>query len=269
MHALVIVGVIAGGLVLDQRVEFWGQTLTNVGVWALFLYWLRRADAANQTALTACLVYATLGEIFLSLVWGLYDYRLGNIPLFVPPGHALLFMLGGLLAARAKEWIVWFVPLAATPFVCFLLLSGTGTFDPLLFALFLLCLLFGRAKKLYAMMFLLSLAMEIYGTWLGNWAWSPAVPRFDFTTTNPPLAAGAFYCVLDLLIVSTVSALGHRRVPPACALGAAIQRSLLSCVFAGESPRLSPLPRRLILVFTTLPLTPPPRVWRVRANRSS
>lgn len=204
-RACIVVGIIAGGLVIDQAVEFWGQVLANVAVWSLFLCWLQRADAKEQIALTACVVYATLGEIFLSLVWGLYEYRLGNVPLFVPPGHAMLFMLGGILAARARNWIVWLTPLAAAPFVCLLLLSGAGSFDALLFAIFLLCLLFGRAKKLYAVMFVLSLAMEIYGTWLGNWTWATTAPWIGLTTVNPPLAAGAFYSVLDMLVVATAS----------------------------------------------------------------
>jgi hypothetical protein len=203
--AWLIAGFIVGGLLFDQKVEFWGQTLTNLAMWVLLLYWLRRASAAEQTGLVACVVYATLGEIFLSLIWGLYEYRLNNIPLFVPPGHALLFMLGAILAARARDWIVWFTPLAATPFVCLLLFSGTGTLDALLFAIFLLCLVFGRAKRLYAVMFVLSLAMEIYGTWLGNWTWEPVVPWLGLTTINPPLAAGAFYSVLDMLVVATAS----------------------------------------------------------------
>ena len=204
-RACILVGIIAGGLLVDQTVEFWGQMLANVAVWSLFLRWLQRADADEQIALTTCVLYATLGEIFLSLVWGLYEYRMGNIPLFVPPGHAMLFMLGGMLAARAGNWIVWLTPLAATPFVCLLLLSGAGSFDALLFAIFLLCLLFGRAKKLYAVMFVLSLAMEIYGTWLGNWIWETTVPWLGLTTINPPLAAGAFYSVLDMLVVATAS----------------------------------------------------------------
>jgi hypothetical protein len=204
-RAVVIVAVIAGGLALDQVVEFWGQTLTNVGIWAVFLYWLRRAEPHNQLALAICVLYATLGEIFLSLVWGLYEYRLANVPLFVPPGHALLFMLGSILAARLKHWINWAVPLAAAPFICLLLVTLTGTLDALLFVLFLLCMLFGRAPRLYAVMFVLSLAMEIYGTLLGNWAWGAAVPWLGLTTINPPLAAGAFYCVLDLLVVATVA----------------------------------------------------------------
>ena len=51
-------------------------------------------------------------------------------------------------------------------------------------------------------MFVLSLAMELYGTWIGNWTWSASVPWLGLTADNPPLAAGAFYCVLDLLVVS-------------------------------------------------------------------
>lgn len=204
-RALVIAAVICVGLVLDQHLEFWGQTVTNVGVWALFWYWLRRAEPRDQVALTACVVYATLGEIFLSLVWGLYDYRLANVPLFVPPGHALLFTLGAIIAARVRDWIAWFVALAATPFVGFLLFTGADTLGALLFALFALCMLFGSARRLYAVMFVIALAMELYGTWLGNWTWSREVPWLGLTTLNPPLAAGAFYCVLDLLVVATVA----------------------------------------------------------------
>jgi hypothetical protein len=59
-------------------------------------------------------------------------------------------------------------------------------------------------------MFVLSLAMEIYGTALGNWAWGAEVPWLGLTTINPPLAAGAFYCVLDLLVVATVAKVGPR-----------------------------------------------------------
>ena len=204
-RALLITGIIAGGLTFDQLVAFWGQTLTNVGIWAAFLYWLRGAQPEDRLALAACVLYATLGEIFLSLVWGLYEYRLANVPLFVPPGHALLFMLGRILAEKARDWIVWFVPLATAPFVILLAVTGLGTLDALLFALFLLCLLSGRANRLYSVMFVLSLAMEVYGTWLGNWTWAGEAPWLGFTTINPPLAAGSFYCMLDMLVVATVA----------------------------------------------------------------
>lgn len=206
VRATLICAVILLGLIIDQRLEFWGQTLTNLAVWMLFLHWLRQAKGEDRVALTACVVYATLGEIFLSLIWGLYEYRLANVPLFVPPGHALLFMLGTIAASRLRDWIGWLVPLAAAPFAAFMLLTGADTFGALLYLMFLLCVVFGRARKLYAVMFVLALAMETYGTAMGNWTWETTVPWLGLATVNPPIAAGAFYCVLDMLVVATVRA---------------------------------------------------------------
>jgi hypothetical protein len=203
--------VIVIGLALDQMVPFWGQTLVSAGLSALLLYWIRSGTREEQVMLISCVIYATLGECFLSLVWGLYDYRLENVPAFVPPGHALLLMLGVIICARLHDWVTWFVPLAAAPFVLWLAVTGIDTFGALLFAVLIACMIFSRSRKLYAVMFILSLAMEIYGTWLGNWAWRVDVPWLGMTTTNPPLAAGVFYCLLDFLVMATLGRWSKRR----------------------------------------------------------
>ena len=39
-------------------------------------------------------VVATTAEILCSLIWGIYDYRLGNLPVFVPAGHGLVYLVG-------------------------------------------------------------------------------------------------------------------------------------------------------------------------------
>ena len=71
-----------------------------------------QSDARRRPALAACLLIATTGEVILSLVWGLYTYRLDNIPLFVPRTRAGL--LSGTQWARAPpergEW--WIAALA-------------------------------------------------------------------------------------------------------------------------------------------------------------
>lgn len=192
------------GLFIDQTVELWGQTITNIFFWLFFIILLKRGKRIQRVSLLVCILYATSGEVFLSLVWGLYEYRLHNIPLFVPPGHALLFMLGLFLAPKTPHWIVWGLPMLVAPYVIFAILSGFDTMGGILFLTFLICLIFGKAKKLYATMFILSLILEIYGTWLGNWTWTYEIPWLGLTTTNPPVCAGAFYCLLDLLVVSTV-----------------------------------------------------------------
>lgn len=205
---LLIVATIAGGLLLDQHWTRHGQLVVSVLAWLLLAaLWMRR-PAAERPALAACLVFATVGEVFLSLVWGLYEYRLGNIPLFVPPGHVLLFFLGVQLARRIPPGGEWWIALAAAPLVAALAWNGRDTLGPLLFALFAACMLLSPSRRLYATMFVLSLAMELYGTWLGNWTWASDVPWLGLTTANPPLAAGAFYCVLDLLVVSVVARRG-------------------------------------------------------------
>ena len=193
--------------------------------------WLR-CDARQRVALLACLVFATAGEVFLSLGWGLYEYRLRNIPLFVPPGHVLLFYLGTLIAARLPDRSEWWIAALAAPLIAAFAWTGRDTFGPLLFLMFATCVVLSPSRKLYATMFVLSLAMELYGTWLGNWTWSHRVPWLGLASDNPPIAAGAFYCVLDLLVVSVAGVRG--RTPNSA--------SFLSS--SGYVPELSRLPIR-------------------------
>ena len=208
-----IVATITGGLLLDYHWLRFGQIAASAVAWIVCFGLFARADARSRPALLACLVIATAGEVFLSLVWGLYQYRLGNIPLFVPPGHVLLFFLGTQIAARLPDAFVPCLAGLAALLVGALAWTGNDTLGPLLFALFLLCLWISPARKLYATMFALSLAMELYGTWIGNWTWEREVPWLGLTTLNPPIAAGAFYCVLDLLVVSVTA--GRRLPAPA------------------------------------------------------
>jgi hypothetical protein len=201
MNAL-IVATIAGGLLVDQHWARYGQLAVSAFTWLLFIALWRRSDPPQRHALFACLAFATAGEVFLSLVWGLYEYRLGNIPLFVPPGHVLLFFLGTQLAQRLPEGREWWIAALALPVVLAFAWAGRDTMGPWLYALFLACMLLSPSRKLYAIMFVLSLAMELYGTWMGNWIWSAQVPWLGLRSDNPPIAAGAFYCVLDLLVVT-------------------------------------------------------------------
>jgi hypothetical protein len=201
---VLIMATIAGGLLLDQHWARHGQLVVSLLAWIVLAALWARCSPRERPALVACLVFATAGEVFLSLVWGLYEYRLGNIPLFVPPGHVLLFFLGLRIAERIPPNGEWWIALLAAPLVAAFAWNGRDTLGPLLYALFVACMLASPSRRLYATMFVLSLAMELYGTWIGNWAWAPQVPWLGLTADNPPLAAGAFYCVLDLLVVSVV-----------------------------------------------------------------
>jgi hypothetical protein len=207
-----LLAVIAGGLAIDAILGRSGQIIANVWTMAVFGWLLLSGEYVERCVLLSCLSIATVGEVTFSLVWGLYDYQFHNIPVFVPPGHALLMTLGILCARRVSNWIVWLVPLATAPYVAVGWWQGWDTAGILMFLLFSICITFSRAKRLYATMFLLSLLMEIYGTWLGNWTWRLVVPGTHLTTPNPPICAGAFYCVLDLLVLSALSLIARRHL---------------------------------------------------------
>src|SRR5258708_30866816 len=91
-----------------------GQAAASAAAWIVCFGLLARSQPPRRFALLACLVIATAGEVFLSLVWGLYQYRLDNIPFFVPPGHVLLFYLGTQIASRMPDRATtWIATLAA------------------------------------------------------------------------------------------------------------------------------------------------------------
>jgi hypothetical protein len=140
---------------------------------------------------------ATCVELFLSLVWGLYQYRWGNVPLFVPPGHGLLYLFAlrvtrtpliidrgstvkYLALACATLWAVGGLTVAP------LFLGGVDVFGALFLPIFVV--LMSRARALvYAATFFIAVELELVGTGFGNWAWATAAPVIDLPAGNPPL----------------------------------------------------------------------------------
>jgi hypothetical protein len=213
--AVHIIAVISVGLALDAALGWPGQhaaTLWACAVWA----WLYRAGgAAERRSLVLCTLIAGGGEAVLSLVWGLYDYQFGNLPLFVPPGHALLMTLGILVAQRVPaRATVAAVMITGALYGGYAWWSDTDRLGTLLFVVYAGCVAFGRDRTLYSVMFVLALIMELYGTALGNWTWAPLVPGLGLSAANPPFAAGAFYALLDLLVLASVAALAARHAGP-------------------------------------------------------
>ena len=198
---LLIIATFACSLAADVRTDIVGQSAVTVGVWVVLLYLLNGVERDLRFRLMACLVISTAGEMFLSLVWGLYTYRLANIPLFVPPGHVLLLLLGLSLARHLPEAAARAIIGCAG---IYSLAAAAAGVDTLALPLFLLLgaasLAMPTQRRLYASTFALSLALELYGTWLGNWTWAREVPGMALVTTNPPGVAGAFYCALDALV---------------------------------------------------------------------
>jgi hypothetical protein len=210
-HAALMVLVLAVGLAIDVHVDLPGQVLLSAAVWLTLFYVLPHVDRAERQALFACLAIATAGELFLSLVWGLYTYRLENIPMFVPPGHAMLLLLGMKLARNMSSQTADAILAAAAVYAFAAAITGFDTFAiPLIAGIAIVSFALPSHRPLYASTFLIALALELYGTWLGNWAWSREVPVLALVTTNPPGVASAFYAVLDALVLCTGLAVARR-----------------------------------------------------------
>ncbi|NQZ00298.1 MAG: hypothetical protein HRT45_06470, partial [Bdellovibrionales bacterium] len=138
-----------------------------------------------------------------------------NLPIFVGPGHVMLYATGLWLAKRAPANLYIWVLLLFTPYALAAWSFDFDRFSVVLYALFALMLLIPRLRTLFSVMFLLALSMEIYGTWMGNWVW---VESFRFGTgsisqANPPFASGVLYCGLDFL-TQRVSSLTFSRLSP-------------------------------------------------------
>lgn len=200
---------VCGGLAFDAWLPRVGHSVANGFVLAVFAIALKLATAHERRSLFVCVVLATLGEIFLCFGWGIYSYRLGNLPLFVPAGHALVFATGQALAQRVGPRFVRGV--FVTSLVGTLTLAAAGfTVDVLWFVLVLVCWMHRVGRPLYAVMLPLALSVEILGTAVGSWRWHASIPYFPLTSFNPPLLAGSFYCMLDLLVLGTGRLFGIR-----------------------------------------------------------
>jgi hypothetical protein len=200
---LVIVATLAIGLFVDVRTDIAGQTALSAAVWLVLFYVLRGVTGEERRTLMICLVIATSGEMILSLWWGLYTYRLGNIPLFVPPGHVLMLLLGFSLARVMPQVVASAIFASAALYSLAAAVTGLDTLGAGLFLVLAVSALSipGR-RRLYASTFVLSLLLELCGTWLGNWTWAREVPATAFVTTNPPGVVAAFYCALDAAVAA-------------------------------------------------------------------
>jgi hypothetical protein len=154
---------------------------------------------------------ATTGEVILSIGLGIYSYRSGGIPLYVPPGHGVVY----LMALQTSRHIGRFRSMIErTTFaagsvvaVCALVLFN-DTFGLLCWGVMLLIAVSSPRRLLIATCVLFTTVLEIAGTWAGNWIWH----EFQglLRSGNPPVGVVLLYCCLDLLTISALVALRGR-----------------------------------------------------------
>lgn len=208
---------VAVALPLDRNTDALQQAGLGLTAWAFLAIALRVQPRDVRTQVLALVAVATALEVIGSIIWGAYRYRLGNLPLYVPAAHGL-FYLSALRAAslpviqRNGRAIVVAVTAFAT---LYMLRNLTLALPDLLgfvtWAIFMRFILRGTAPVLYAVSFVLTTALELYGTGLGIWTWSPVLPLFMLPAANPPSGIGAGYAAMDALTRRIVKRMSMRR----------------------------------------------------------
>lgn len=197
---------VAAALPLDRASTLPQQLALSFLAWAFLGIALVLQPPAIRVQVIGLVVIATVLECLGSLIWGAYTYRLENLPLYVPAGHGLFY----LTALRASSLpalqhharvIVIAVTGGATVWMLYGLFARPLP-DLLGFVTWAILIRFivrGRYPLLYAVSFAMTTALELYGTGLGIWRWSPVLPVLMLPAGNPPTGIGAGYAAMDAL----------------------------------------------------------------------
>jgi hypothetical protein len=208
---------------------FWLDTLTTsvaqqdvlgACAWIILFACTRFSSPAERRQVWIMVGVATCVEVWSSIIWGIYRYRFGNLPMFVPPGHGLvyLFALRAVrtpLVARHRAAAVRFAVGAASVWALFGL-----TIEPLVFhrldvlgaMWWPLFIWFMRkpSAPIYASAFFVTSILELIGTNFHTWMWQVSAPISHIPTGNPPSVISAGYCLMDWTSLTIAAAL-----PPA------------------------------------------------------
>jgi hypothetical protein len=208
-RAAAIIAFLAALLAVDTQVDAGLQLLLGGATWIAL--WIACRSVAPIVAAQALVVVvvATCGEIVGSIIWGVYTYRLENLPSFVPPAHGLVYLAGAAIAGAASNRLLQSRLVA----LAFVLVVGWGiagiTVLPredvggaLGAALLALYLVRGRAPHVYAGVFLVVAWLELYGTAIGTWEWAPVIPGTEIANGNPPSGVAAGYVWFDIVALA-------------------------------------------------------------------
>jgi hypothetical protein len=197
------------GLALDHYADLGAQMLLALCTWVFLGIAFVYLTPMERAQTSVVVVVATCAEIIGSVIWGVYVYRLGNLPLFVPPGHGFVYLTG--LRISQTGWALRhgraLVRIAMAGVALWALLGlvalgrvdAAGAFGATVLLLFLWR---GRAPTVYAGVFLAVAFLEIYGTAVGTWQWAAEVPGLGVPDGNPPSGAASGYVFFDIAAIA-------------------------------------------------------------------
>jgi hypothetical protein len=207
-------------LAVDTQVDLHGQLVLGALTWIALVLAARTLPKEGRLQVAVVICAATVAELTGSILWGVYSYRLHNLPAFVPPAHGLVFVAGVSLSQALRAHVRPLVLAAGVIATAWgvagiTVLPRTDAAGALGVPLLLAFLWRSRARAAYAGVFLVVAGLELYGTAIGTWHWADRLPGLGIPDGNPPSGVASGYVwfdVMAMLLAPRLPAAGRRLV---------------------------------------------------------
>jgi hypothetical protein len=192
-------------LMIDADGTLWTQRLLGVLTWFVLVLVLARESPLVRAQTAVVVAFASAVEYTFSPLLEVYIYRFHNVPLYVPPGHGLVYLaaLGigrSSIVRRHLRGCTIAVVVVGGAYAIGGLVVGSRV--DVLGAFWFVCLLgflrWGPSRPLYVGAFLVVSYLEILGTSLATWTWQAHDPTGLVPIGNPPSGAAGGYGWFDL-----------------------------------------------------------------------
>ena len=185
----------------------YGQWISNVLMAMAFVIIYRRGSPRLRGLMKYGVFIAAAGEGLFSLVFGMYEYRLENVPLYVPPGHSIMYaavyyFVREPFVIKNQRAVAAAMLIGSVAYAVYWLAAHDDVYGAVCTALFVLLI----ARDAHSRMFFLTMFvfvgyLEQVGTRFGCWYWwEHAFDKFAWLPSgNPPSGISVFYFAFDVL----------------------------------------------------------------------
>lgn len=207
LAAVLMMGWLTLVLWLDRAAHdggIWLQRGLGVLTWGVLLLALLRVTAMVRAQTAVVVAFATIVEYVFSPTLGVYVYRFENVPMYVPPGHGLVYLsafaLGhSVLVQRHLRAAVVAVALLGGAWSTYgIVADRPDALGAFWFACLVGFLLWGPSQPVYVGAFVVVSYLELVGTELRTWVWQTHDPILGVSIGNPPSGAAGGYGWFDL-----------------------------------------------------------------------
>lgn len=182
------------------------QTITNCFMLIAFFLLYKRSVKRTRYLMIYAVIIGFIGEYLFSIVLDMYIYRLSNLPIYVPFGHAAVYartytFSKAPVVKKNKKVIVRLLTLVISLFALFYLIAFNDIFG-FVMTVFVFLILLKRPKDqlFFLTMYIVVAVLEIGGTAYEVWSWPDTAFGFFplLKSHNPPSGISLFYFLLDV-----------------------------------------------------------------------